>query len=52
MGLSSHDPAPAAKDTTKKAPAKMPSMGSYNLIMGQSLWDATMAYSISEYLKK
>lgn len=52
MGLSSHEPAPTAKDTVKKAPVKMPLMGSYNLIMGQSLWDATMAYSISEYLKK
>jgi uncharacterized iron-regulated protein len=52
MGLSNHEPAAAAKDTSRKAPAKMPSMGSYNLIYGQSLWDATMAYSISEYLKK
>ena len=26
-------------------------MGSFNLITAQSLWDATMAYSISEYLK-
>ncbi|MDP3556428.1 MAG: ChaN family lipoprotein [Bacteroidota bacterium] len=51
MGLSSHDPSPK-NDTSKKAPAKMPPMGGYNLIMGQSLWDATMAYSISEYLKK
>jgi uncharacterized iron-regulated protein len=52
MGLSNHEPAKATKDTSKKAPSKMPSMGSYNLILGQSLWDATMAYSISEYLKK
>lgn len=38
-------------DTSKvKAPA-MGSMGSFNLIMAQSLWDATMAYSIFEYLK-
>ncbi len=27
------------------------SMGGFNLIMAQSLWDATMAYSIAEYLK-
>ena len=27
-------------------------MGGFNLIVAQSLWDATMAYSISEYLKK
>ncbi len=48
----SHSPAPKTPDTaTKKAPAMMP-MGGFNLVMGQSLWDATMAYSISEYLKK
>jgi uncharacterized iron-regulated protein len=46
MGLSNHEPAKATKDTSKKAPSKMPSMGSYNLILGQSLWDATMAKSI------
>ncbi|MBC7862164.1 MAG: ChaN family lipoprotein, partial [Bacteroidia bacterium] len=35
------------------ATAKMaPSMGSFNLVMAQSLWDATMAYSIFEYWKK
>ena len=27
-------------------------MGSFNLIEAQSLWDATMAWSISEYLNK
>jgi len=31
---------------------KMPPMGGFNLVLGQSLWDATMAYSISQYLKK
>jgi uncharacterized iron-regulated protein len=37
-------------DTSK---TKMPPMPpGYSFIMGQSLWDATMAYSISEYLKK
>jgi uncharacterized iron-regulated protein len=52
MALTKHDAPPPAKDTAaKKAPA-MPPMGAFNLIMGQSLWDATMAYSISEYLKK
>jgi hypothetical protein len=45
MGLS-HD----AADTSKKAPPVM-GMGGFSLIMAQSLWDATMAYSISEYLK-
>ena len=43
MGLS-HDP----NDTVKKATQVM---GGFNLVMAQSLWDATMAYSISEYLK-
>jgi uncharacterized iron-regulated protein len=45
MGLS-HDP----NDTTKKT-APVMGMGNFNLVMAQSLWDATMAYSISEYLK-
>lgn len=27
-------------------------MGGFNLVMAQSLWDATMAYSIASYLKK
>jgi len=30
----------------------VPTTPTYNLIPGQSLWDATMAYSIFEYLKK
>lgn len=45
MGLS-HDPS----DTAKKA-APVMGMGGFNLVMAQSLWDATMAYSIAEYLK-
>ena len=41
-------------DTTKKAAGtvSMPNMGNFNLVMAQSLWDATMAYSISSYMKK
>jgi uncharacterized iron-regulated protein len=48
MGLSGHSAAP---DTGKK---KMPvmSMGGFSLITAQSLWDATMAYSIAEHLKQ
>ncbi|MHB8260655.1 MAG: ChaN family lipoprotein [Bacteroidia bacterium] len=38
-------------DTAKTKAPSMGAMGSFNLIMAQSLWDATMAYSISEYLK-
>ena len=45
IGLS-HDP----NDTSKKA-APVIGMGGFNLVMAQSLWDATMAFSISEYLK-
>lgn len=26
-------------------------MGNFNLVMAQSLWDATMAYSIADYFK-
>jgi len=38
-------------DTAKHAPPPM--MGSsFNLVLAQSTWDATMAYSITEYLKK
>lgn len=48
MGLSGHD---NSKDTAKKQ-ALIMGMGSFNLITAQSLWDATMAYSISEYLKQ
>src|SRR5690606_15347345 len=37
-------------DTTSAAPAM--SMGGFDLITAQSLWDATMAWSIASYLKK
>ncbi|MBI4945250.1 MAG: ChaN family lipoprotein [Bacteroidetes bacterium] len=47
----SHTSTPSVTDTIKKAPS-MPPMPQMNLIMGQSLWDATMAYSISQYLAK
>ncbi len=47
--LSGHGP--ASTDTSKtKTPAM--SMGNFNLILAQSLWDATMAYSIADYQKK
>jgi uncharacterized iron-regulated protein len=39
-------------DTTKAKAAPMMSMGGFDLVEAQSLWDATMAYSISKYLKK
>ena len=47
LDLSGHG---SSTDTSKKA-APMMGMGNFNLITAQSLWDATMAYSISEYLK-
>lgn len=46
MALTSHSVAPVT-DTSKKVPAM--AMASFNLIEAQSLWDATMAWSISEY---
>lgn len=51
MGLSSHTPSSGTDTTTKKAPP-MAGMGGFSLIQAQSLWDATMAYSIAEYLKE
>ncbi len=46
MSLMGHNPT----DTTKKTPP-MGMMGGFNIAMAQSLWDATMAYSIAEHLK-
>ena len=51
MALTSHDATSTNDTAVKKMPPIMP-MGGFNLIMGQSLWDATMAYSISKYLKQ
>ncbi len=52
MGLTNHSAAPAVKDTAKKmSPPPMMGMGNFNLIIAQSLWDATMAYSIADYIK-
>jgi len=50
MELSGHTPV-NPKDTAAKKTAPI-NMGGFSLVTGQSLWDATMAYSISEYLKK
>ncbi len=44
--------APVAASDTAKTIAPVMSMGGFNLIMAQSLWDATMAYSIVEYKKQ
>lgn len=49
-GLADHGPAPIADSGKTKSPPVM-NMGGFNLVMGQSLWDATMAYSIAQYRK-
>jgi uncharacterized iron-regulated protein len=49
MELSGHSI--SASDTSKSKAPPMP-MGSFNLVMAQSLWDATMAYSLAEYRMK
>ena len=48
-GIPQH--ASAAPDTAKKAAPAMGGMPGFDMVLSQSLWDATMAYSISEYLK-
>lgn len=50
MEMSGHSMAPATDSTKAKAPP-MP-MGGFDLPTAQSLWDATMAYSICSYYKK
>jgi uncharacterized iron-regulated protein len=50
MEMSGHSMTSAADSAKPKAPP-MP-MGQFNLVMAQSLWDATMAYSIASYYKK
>lgn len=46
MALSGH-----AKSDTGAAKKPAMSMGGFSLITAQSLWDATMAWSVAEYLK-
>ncbi|GDX52523.1 hypothetical protein LBMAG27_15700 [Bacteroidota bacterium] len=58
MEMSGHSMTPTAPttttiaDTTKVQAPPMMMMGNFNLVVAQSLWDATMAYSIAEYRKK
>ncbi len=49
--LSSHDSL-ISKDTAVSKPAIPVAMEGFNMIISQSLWDATMAYSIASYLKE
>lgn len=52
LGLSGHSKDTAKNDSAAaKAKAMMAMMGNFNLVLGQSLWDATMGYSIAQYLK-
>lgn len=49
MGLTNH----SGKTTDTAKPAAIPmGMGGFNLVLAQSLWDATMAYSMVMYKKK
>lgn len=48
MGLTNHNG--KTNDTSKPAAIPM-GMGNFSLNLSQSLWDATMAYSIASYLK-
>ena len=52
MELTGHTSTTSTTDTGLKKPPPPMAMGNFNLVLSQSLWDATMAYSISEYLKK
>lgn len=50
--MSGHTMGPAPKnDTSKKAAQPAMMMPAFDLVVAQSLWDASMAYSISEYIK-
>lgn len=42
----------SSKKYSDKFNARMMGHGSENILQSQTLWDATMAYSVSEYLKK
>lgn len=44
-------PSHTSKDTNSKKSKAMPMMSAFNIILAQSLWDATMAYSIANYLQ-
>ncbi len=50
-GLPQHAPG-TTTDTAKTKAMPMMGMGGFNLVVAQSLWDATMAYSIAEYRKE
>ena len=50
-GLPQHSTSTTPDTTKKAAPPAMAGMGGFDMVLSMSLWDATMAYSISEYLK-
>ncbi len=49
MSMSGH--VPSSKNDTVQPKAPVMPMGTFSLVLAQSLWDATMAFSISEYRK-
>lgn len=51
VALTGHSTTSATDTSAKKAPPVI-QMGGFNLIMAQSLWDATMAFSIHQFLEK
>jgi len=48
---SGHTMAPPVKTDTSKKQMPPMMMATFDLVVAQSLWDATMAYSISDYMK-
>lgn len=51
-GIPQHASAAPADTTKKQTSSAMPGMPGFSMILSMSLWDATMAYSISQYMKK
>jgi uncharacterized iron-regulated protein len=51
LSESGHTMAPPAKNDTARQITPPMMMPAFDLVVAQSCWDATMAYSISEYLK-
>jgi uncharacterized iron-regulated protein len=49
MGIPEHAAGTVTPDTAKAKAMAMPGIGNFNLVVAQSLWDATMAYSIAQY---
>jgi len=48
-GIPQHASGTVTPDTSKAKALAIPSMGNFNMVTAQSLWDATMAWSIAQY---